>query len=398
MVLVIVTTYPPKGVLHPETGGVASYSRNLATAIAQTAENIEVHIVCDRSGQPTKYQEDGVTVHRVFKRNPSFVWQVSKYVKRLNPDVIHIQQELSLFGNVVTAYALHWLLRLFKPKPVVITLHGVVALNAINEDFVQQNNVNLPVRLVKQAFLKIYKPLCKYATSIIVHEKPFADVLAKDYRATRHKIKAIPHGVEAVNKISRSLARKKLSLKQSTKVILFMGYLTGYKGIDLLIEGYAKFSRRSQDSFLIIGAGRHPKLKNNKTYLQNSYQKLQAQAASSIVKNRYQWVGFIKEADIINYYSAADIAVYPYTISMSSSGPMALAIGYGLAFIASDAFRGFLPDSLLFSRHSNDLAEALDRYFKNPGEVLAVTQNLRRGRLWSQVAQQHLKVYHAAVR
>ena len=173
---------------------------------------------------------------------------------------------------------------------------------------------------------------------------------------------------------------------------LFMGYLTGYKGIDLLIDGFSEYCKLNKNAFLIIGAGKHPKLKDDKNYLKE-YKRLEDKAKSLIPENQFRWIGFIDECDIINYYSACDIALAPYTIAMSSSGPLSLAIGYEKPFLASDVFDKILPIGTIFKKTSEDLSQKLKEFFENQDKFKNEVEEMKMERLWDKVGIKSYKIY-----
>jgi len=383
-----VTLYPPKGKKHVSGSGVVSYSKNLVSQI--TAEQA---VVCDIVRKPEHYSEDDIRVHRVFRRRPSFVRNVHKELKTIQADVVHIQQELALFGGIVSAYTLQWLVFLHRKK-VVMTLHGVVDPAKIDAQFVKENNSHLPVWLVRLAFRIIYTPLMKWAKQLIVHEEYFKQIVVKSYGIDARKVKVVPHGVEAIERTERLTARRQLGVPEGADVALFMGYATGYKGIDLLIEGFAEYARINSHAFLIIGAGEHPKLKNDATYLQE-YARLQQKAAKLIPTGQYEWHGFIPEDEISLYYSASDVSLYPYTTAMSSSGPMSFAMGAEAPFLVSSAFADIFVEApqIVFERTSEHLAQKLDDFFTNRSAYLDVSHKLKNERIWPAVAAQTVKVY-----
>jgi len=383
-----VTLYPPKGKKHVSGSGVVSYSKNLVSQI--TAEQA---VVCDIVRKPEHYSEDDIHVHRVFRRRPSFVRNVHKELKTIQADVVHIQQELALFGGIVSAYTLQWLVFLHRKK-IVMTLHGVVDPAKIDAQFVKENNSHLPVWLVRLAFRIIYTPLMKWAKQLIVHEEYFKQIVVKSYGIDARKVKVVPHGVEAIERTERLTARRQLGVPEDADVALFMGYATGYKGIDLLIEGFAEYARINSHAFLIIGAGEHPKLKNDATYLQE-YVRLQQKAAKLIPTGQYEWHGFIPEDEISLYYSASDVSLYPYTTAMSSSGPMSFAMGAEAPFLVSSAFADIFVEApqIVFERTSEHLAQKLDDFFTNRSAYLDVSHKLKNERIWPAVAAQTVKVY-----
>lgn len=388
-----VTLYPPKGKKHVSGSGVVSYSKNLIAHITT-----QQAVICHTEHSPERYQEGGVDVRRVFHRSPGFVRQVHKELQEIGADVIHFQQELALYGGIATAYLLQWLV-FFHRRRAVITLHGVVDPNNIDDQFVHENNSNLPVWLVQIAFRIIYTPLMKWARQVIVHEEYFKDIVVKAYGIDPGKVKVVPHGVETVERSERTAARAQLNLPEQADIALFMGYATGYKGLDLLIEGFAKYAAKNPKAYLVIGAGEHPKLHSDPVY-KAEYARLQQKAAGLIAKDQYEWRGFIPEDQIASYYSACDVSLYPYTTAMSSSGPMSFAIGAEAPFLVSSAFAdifGHAPH-LVFERTPDALAQKLDDFFAHNTGYLDISAQLKRERVWPAVARATEQVYEEAIK
>lgn len=387
-----VTLYSQKGEKHVKGSGVASYSKNLVTHIA--AMHNDQTVICNTiDGRREEYVEDKVLVHRVFERKPSFLIAVHKKLKEVDPDVVHVQQELALYGNIITAYLLQWLVFLWRKK-VVITLHGVVDPKAVNAEFVKENNSRLPVWLVQLGFRVIYTPLMRWANKVIVHEQHFKDIAVASYGVRPDKVEVVPHGIEILESMDEQQARTTLSLPGNAKVALFMGYATGYKGLDLLIEGFGEYAKNHSDAYLIIGAGKHPKLSKDKQYLEE-YDRLQAKASKLIPERQYRWEGFIDEREIVTYYSASNVSLYPYTTALSSSGPMSFAIGYEKPFLVSTAFERIFQESpqLLFERTGRALADRLEYFFSHQEEYAAVSANLKAKRNWTNVGARTLQLY-----
>lgn len=385
MKIAYVSIYPEKDKKHSNSGGVASYTKNLVTNTFHDPKD-KIYVLCNLINKKREaYTENNINIIRCFEKNPKFLFQILKEIKKIDPDVIHIQQELSLFGSILTAYLLQWLLFLLRKYRTVITLHGIVSLKKIDRLFIQENNSDLPVWLVKIGFYVIYKPLCVWSKKIIVHEKYFKDILINEYGTDKNKIEIVYHGVEDLKPIEKKVACAKLSLNENKNIVLFMGYLTGYKGIDLLIEGFSEYCKIDKNAFLIIGAGKHPKLKNDAQYLKE-YEKLKNKAKNLIPQNMYIWTGFIKEENILYYYSASDVSVYPYTIAMSSSGPMAFSVGYEKPFLASNAFAKIINNKeLLFKRTPKDLANKLKNFFEQKNMFQDEIMKMKKERLWNDI-------------
>lgn len=387
-----VSLYPAPDAKHVMNSGVASYTKNLLQGLS-ASKDMDFYVICERlPAVQSEYNEDGVRVLRSFDRSPGFIVQLYKQLKRLKPDVIHLQQELALYGGPYNAYLLSWLLRALRHKRTIVTFHQVVDQSKIDKKFVTDNSSKAPVWLVKRAFRMIYGPTGRAATHVIVHEQYFKDLLVDQYHIPARKISVIPHGVEDMKTVLERPARQKLGLPEDGNILLFMGYLAGYKGIDLLLEGFAEYAKIDPKAFLVIGAGKHPKLLNDEEYLA-LYESKQRRAKELIPAKQYVWQGFIDEADISQYYSAADVSIYPYSISMSSSGPMAIAIGHEKPFLGSDVFKDVLPASLLFKKDPGVLREKLNDFFTNPQQYQGLASHMKKDRLWSRVGENTSTLY-----
>lgn len=395
MNIVHISTYPNKGEKHSSgAGGVASYTKNLVTSMEASHPEDVITVICNiTKGITEEYKEGRVSVARTFSKGPLYFLKIYSRVKKIKPEAIHIQQELNLYGGILNAYLLHFLLRLLKKYRTVITLHGVVSIKEINKNFIKSNNSRLPVWIVKLAFKSIYIPLCRHSKKIIVHENHFKEILINEYKVSEDKVVVVHHGVEDLKTMSQKSARSNLGIDKNLKVCLFMGYLTGYKGLDLLIEGFEKYTNNIKDVLLIIGAGKHPKLKHDKNYLKNEYERLRTKANKLIGNKNLRWVGFIKEEEINKYYSAADVSVFPYQIAMSSSGPMSISIGYEKPFLASDAFEKIFSKELLFKMSSSELSKKLSYFFSNEDKYRDLVKELKNERVWLSVGKKTRKVY-----
>lgn len=396
MKIVYITTFPPRKEKHAFTGGVSSYTKNLVTNIpVHTGDTIT--ILCNKiEGKYDQYEENGIEVIRCFDKKTRFIFQIKKEVKKLSPDIIHVQQELALFGNIVTAYLLQWLLFSLRKYQTVLTIHGVVSLQNINKEFVRENNSRVPVWLVRQVFKMIFKPLCRWAKKIIVHEQYFKQILVNEYGATPEKVHVIYHGVEDFKTIEKKEACEKLSLNSTKDIVLFLGYLTGYKGIETLIDGFALYAKQNPNAFLIIGAGYHPKLKEDKKYL-FYYEQLQERAKKLIPFSQYTWAGFIPENQISLYMSAADVSVFPYTVQMSSSGPMAMTIGSQKPLLVSDVYTGTFPSEMLFARTPQALTTSLSDFFEGKVNVSDYSAQMKKERLWNVIGEQTRDLYSSDI-
>lgn len=122
--------------------------------------------------------------------------------------------------------------------------------------------------------------------------------------------------------IGRTAARKRLGLQEEEIVLLCMGGIRPYKGLDSLFEAVDEISAGDPRVRLLI-AGKPGKTTDMKSLTESisSNRRIKAQ------------LDFISDADLQVWLRAADIAVLPYT-SILNSGSFHLAATFGLPIVA----------------------------------------------------------------
>lgn len=393
MRIVHVSIYPDDR-FQEQMGGVASYTRNLVQSIASSSSH-ELIVLSNTLQAVEQYLDGRVTVRRCFNRDFRFVYQLKKNIAQLNPEIVHIQQELNIFGGYLTAFLLPLLLFVLRKRTVIVTIHGVVSLSMINRGFVAIHNLSVPIPLIKVALFFIFHSLLRLSSAVVVHEDEFRRRLVTEYGGKSEKIFVVPHGVDVVDRLEKSDARSSLEIDPGKNVVFFIGYLTGYKGLDLLIEAFSQYSERDENAFLIIGAGEHPRFKDDEYYQVNQYQRLKSLAQELIPQDNYRWVGFVPEDQLITYFSAIDLCVFPYITGISSSGPMALSIGYGVPLIVSEAcVVPFLDGTdLVVETSVEGICKGIERYFCDSDSFDDEICMIRNSRSWRRVAENTLRLY-----
>ena len=246
---------------------------------------------------------------------------------------------------------------------------------------------------MKLGLLFLVKIIINLSTAVIVHEKNLRRILIEEYKCAASKINVVNHGIEEPNAtLASDKAKEKLGL-HSKRVILFFGYITGYKNVSLLIES-AKFLKVDNWVILIAG-GLHPRLIGDGDYVR--YVSQLHKRASKISEQNILFKGFIPEEEISSYFSAADLIIFPYNICMASSGPLSLAVSYGRPFLVADSFREVIAfDDIVFLNEPKKLAEKIDSFFANPTfriKSLEWVKKFKIGRSWDEVAKKTFFLY-----
>jgi D-inositol-3-phosphate glycosyltransferase len=160
-------------------------------------------------------------------------------------------------------------------------------------------------------------------------------------------------------KVSKIQAIKELNLNPDFRYILFFGFVRKYKGLDLLMEGFAKSGLKSKKVKLIVAGEFYD---DSSTYFELA-KSLQIEE-SMVFRNEY-----IPEAEVKNYFCAAALVAQTYR-SATQSGvtqiayhferPMLVTDVGGLSEIVPNGKAGFVVDP-----QPDAIAESLARFFQN---------------------------------
>lgn len=154
--------------------------------------------------------------------------------------------------------------------------------------------------------------MCSEVESDIKHLNPSA------------KCTIIPHPLYSHfgEKLPRDIAEKGLGLKPGCKNILFFGLIREYKGLDILLEAF----RDLPEDYQLIIAG--------EPY--GSFDKYQSIIDSCSGKNRiHLFPEYIRDSQVKNYFSAADVTVLPYR-SATQSGISAISYHFEVPMIVTN--------------------------------------------------------------
>jgi glycosyltransferase involved in cell wall biosynthesis len=393
----VIVTYPEKGKIHSDFSGIAGYTKNLLLGLDQ-GQREKIVVLSNIKNSAKVFRDEGITVDECWKRGSfSFAGQIVENMKKY-PDLetIHVQHEFNLFGGSFSILLFLSLLKKLRKsgQKIIVTYHGVVSQKIIDEEFKAASQLGLPVWLIRSFFSFIYKRSRSYIDRTIVHENCFKKTLVEDYGFKEERIEVIHHGIEDRKlNVSGQEARKNLGIGQDKKVILFFGFLAGYKGVDLLLDAFERLDR--DEYFLILAGGKPKRVEKNRIY-NEWYEKIDTRIKNN--KNVLS-TGFVPDDMIETYFSATDVVVFPYLQMLSASGPMSIAVSLEKPFLASDVFREVLEnDRIIFERDKESLKKAIENFFENRNFFDDYIKNRKEERLWSKVGQQTFKIYEDIIR
>lgn len=393
----LVSKYPPPESKHIRDGSVASYTKNLVVSLLN---NCKVVVFAERMSYTNNDYHEGTLVYRCWNKGATYPFQVFKMLLNKEVDVVHVQHEIFLYGELGSAILfplLLFLIRLLR-KPVVVTLHGVIPLSKIDGRFLRENWIGWSPLIMRGGLILLVRMIAFLSTLVIVHEDQFKEVLVSEYRGPVSKVWVIHHGIEERNNVVEKDQAKQILGLEGKNVILFFGYITGYKNIELLIES-ANFLKMP-DWVIVIAGGSHPRLSGNPSY--RRYLSDLRKKALATFGDRILFRGFIAEEEVPLCFSATDLVVFPYRINISSSGPMCFAISYKTPFLISSSFKQIVRmDELIFDADPQELASKIETFFQSrdlKDRTIELIEQFGVERSWDSVAKATVKLYESMVK
>ncbi|HKU81360.1 MAG TPA: glycosyltransferase [Candidatus Tumulicola sp.] len=304
-----------------------------------------------------------VAVERCWRYGFFAPLQILRALLRERVDVLHLEYDVYLYGGVVAALLLPFVLRAVRAlrgTKIVTTLHGVVSQRVVTREMLRENGFVLPYsRIGRLGFFTIYRLFDWASDRIVVLEVKLAEILESEYGVPRRKLYVCPIPLMHDGpRPARREARRRCGIGEG-KLALFFGYASYYKGIDVLLDALPLARRSVPDLDLHIVAGRHPRLRGNPRY-ETFYDGLIAKArtAGAVMHE------FMPEGELSDFLAAADVVVLPYTATYGASAALNAVFAARKPVLVS-TFAGF--DGALecqrFVPDADDCARAIAEFF-----------------------------------
>ena len=266
---------------YPCIGGMESH---LYTLVNGLRKEVDLKVLVSNTKFKTSIErKNGVVIYRLATLGRLFslplTFSLPFWLRRLNSDILHfhLPNPLAVISFLLT-----------RPSgSVIVSYHA---------DIVRQ-----------RFFLPLFNPFLirflKKTEVIIVTSQNLLDN-SNILRKFRNKCKIIPHGIDLDKFIlTPEVAKETEEIKQkfASPIILFVGRLVYYKGLEYLL----KTTKKIEAHFLIIGDG-------------PLRRRLKKMADHLRVSHRINWLGKIDNEKIVPYYYACDIVVLPSVIKAES--------------------------------------------------------------------------------
>jgi len=393
----IVSPFPPHGIKHFYGSGLASYTKNLSFGLSR---HIRTIIFADKQKHyPSLNVKGKLTIFRCWDKDLRFFFQLTKSILTKRTDIIHIQHEYLSFGGlfVGTLFPILLLLLKISSRKVIVTMHGVIGLDKKDVLGLLTGKSHFFL-LQKLGLLIITKIIALFSNFFIVHNHYAKSSLVKNYHIKQEKIFVIPHGIENLGKMKSSIESKKKLALEKKKVLLFLGFIAPYKGLETLLTAFKIIYDQDSSYVLLIGGGEHPRLKANPEY--QHYISMLKQNVRYMRDDAVRFVGFIPEGELQLYLSATDLVIVPHKAAIASSGPLSIAIGSGKLIVASNIqpFKEIIPIKEVF--FLTDSPQDMIKKIKNIIEdsqlqlkIIETMQDIQQRFSWEKISRRTEKIY-----
>jgi glycosyltransferase involved in cell wall biosynthesis len=259
----------------------------------------------DESGDPIAVESRRV----IDTMNPFSFWQAAKVIARFKPDIVIFQWWQPFLA--VTYWAVATLVKRFTSARLVYICHNVLPHES---SFVDR-------MLIKIAFRPV--------SSFLVHSREDRDnllTLKDDPVVSVHPLPI--YSMFMRGNYSSATARKELGL--DGHVLLFFGLVRRYKGLDTLLEGFAKSLECAKSTLVIVGEF----YEDRQQYI-SQIERLGI-GNDVVIVDRY-----VSNEEVEKYFAACEAVVLPYR-SATQSAIVQVAYSFDRAVIVTRV--GGLPD------------------------------------------------------
>jgi len=297
----------------PRNCGIATFTHDLAEAVAQQAEPSQPVMIAAMNDTPEGYPYPERVKFEIRQDHPVDYSRAADFINFSRSNVVSLQHEYGIFGGEWGSHVLS-LLRDLR-CPVVTTCHTVLAEP-------------------KPEQLEVFKEIAAISSRLVVMSEKAFGFLEDVYAVPKDKVDLIPHGIHDMPFVDPSYFKDKFGL-EGRRVLLTFGLLGPNKGIENMIEALPEIvAKHPKVTYLILGAT-HPAIVRNEG---ESYRLgLQRRARQLGIEDHVLFhPRFVDLEDLLEYLGATDIFVTPYlNMDQITSGALSYAMGAGKAVVST---------------------------------------------------------------
>jgi len=304
MHLVIVSPFPPS------ITGIGQYGYHLTRALANSGLFSHLTVLAGATHSGGHPNHLGLT-------EIDYCWQpdslsargaILSRLRQLHPDLIWFNLGASMFGKSPLSNLSGLLTPMIASRlfPTVVTLHELVELADLRA-------LNAPGGVLAPLGARLLTRIATQADVICLTMQHYADWLSA-------------RGVDCAHIPIGAYHEPELLDDTESCELLFFTTLAPYKGLELLIEAFARLHNELPHLRLTIAGTSHTRFPNYANELKARF----GQA------HGIQWLGQVSEDDVKDLFRRARLIVLPYAASTGSSSVLYQAATWGRAVVASD--------------------------------------------------------------
>lgn len=251
---------------------------------------------------------EGITVYKYLKAGNN-LFKIYKIINKLKKQINNKDYDLVLFNGLATNQ--YFYLKYIKniSKKVAVIVHGT-------DGMIDKSSLK---NYIRRKFLKQVDyifPVSNYTDTLVAY-------LERRTNKSASKSKVIYNGINvdkflSVIALSKENIRNEFHINKNVFVILTVCDLIERKGVDILIDAIANFSKKNKD-FLHIIIGRGDQEKTLKTKVKTFG-----------LQNNIQFIDYIaKDNDLVKYYKLADV----YCMLSKTIYDVPACEGFGISYI-----------------------------------------------------------------
>ena len=310
------------------------------------------------------------------------VWHALRH----KPDIIHAHlHEGALLG---------WFLSKITGAPLVFDFQGSLTGEMIDHHFLRGRD-----SWAFRPLLWLETWIDRAAPALLTSSQHSANLLKQEFGVPEHQIHPMPDCVDADTfspdccpDTTREDLKRELGIPLDKQLIVYLGLLTEYQGVGLLLDAVYHLQGQRTDSHLLLMGFPH--------------EGYRAHAAQLGIGDRVSFTGKIPYEEAPRFLALGDVAVAPKISATEGSGKILNYMSMALPTVAFDTpvSREYLGDQGLYAtEHSAaDLAAALSQMLDMPeAERVVLGEKLRQRAKavysWERTGERLVAVYQPLV-
>ena len=296
----------------PRQCGIATFTNDLATALAAVYPEVEWPIVA-MNDTLAGYDYPPIVRFSIDQTDPAAYRRAADTLNRSGVELVLLQHEYGIFGGSAGDFVLPLLRRL--RMPVVTTLHTILSAPNYEQRRVLAEIAQLSARVITMSHLGVER-------------------LQKIYGVSAEKVVYIPHGIPDVPFTEPEDHKARFGLVGRPLMLTF-GLLSPGKGIETVIKALPAIVAKYPDFVYLVVGATHPHIKEHHG---EAYREGLVRLARElgVADNLILHDHFVKLAELVRYIAAADLYITPYLgREQIVSGTLAYTLGAGKAIIST---------------------------------------------------------------